>query len=774
VLAAWGLVRPQILVPAGSEEWSSGCVRVVLLHELAHIRRHDWIVQVLAGVLRAVYWFDPLIWIASSRLRHESERACDDLVVSHDIDAHEYAGHLLALARVLNRGVATWTPAPSMAGPSSLRQRIAAILDPAATHARARRSAVASVAVLLLLVTAPVAAFRLSAPVKARATDTTSSPPAVRLDTNPSTVVTTRVDVGTTTSAPAAIATPRAPSPIAPDLSPVDPSPKTTAIAVLDLIQSTPLSDPTSMLSAHTFLRSNVDTLQRAARAVIDDDGNDPSSGRAKSRALLDAITNAASAATSIANRANTSPETRSALTALAASLRSQAADLRAIIPPIAMPAVGAGASPARQTAVAALSAVQTARGDDPLWEHAFLATQLETVERAAEAVLDDDGTSERAATARQTALSNTLLAAANAASNIGGRANETEHIQSATVDLAATLRGLAGQLINAVQTAFVIHLPPDVEPEHVSIFYSLALSGRMPDSVTTKPDVFDYMIDTKASHDLKLLIVVPGYRVVTAQFTDAEMRSVQPYTPRLIPSSTTLRGRLVDSSRRPIRNFGLTLSYELGAAVDYFCGNCTLDGSIPTVPIDSTRTNDVGEFSFTMLNVTEDPFFQRRSTAVGAFYVSSTARGEHSWLFWGDDTLRPSRIDASSTAATPLVITHVDHGILSGRLGKDFLKEHGLVDDLSAYAFDLTEVSATSPKRQCIQLDATWKNGDTSGGYNAMLKPDGSFEVSVPPRTYDLKLSILDRASGTLQQTISVSTRVVVREDQRTVVDRP
>jgi hypothetical protein len=82
--------------------------------------------------------------------------------------------------------------------------------------------------------------------------------------------------------------------------------------------------------------------------------------------------------------------------------------------------------------------------------------------------------------------------------------------------------------------------------------------------------------------------------------------------------------------------------------------------------------------------------------------------------------------------------------------------------------------VSATSPKRQRIQLDATWKNGDTSGGYNAMLKPDGSFEVSVPPRTYDLKLSILDRAGGTLQQTISVSTRVVVREDQRTVVDRP
>jgi beta-lactamase regulating signal transducer with metallopeptidase domain len=309
VLAAWGLVRPQILLPAGSEHWTSGRIRVVLLHELAHIRRNDWIVQVLAGALRIVYWFNPLIWIASSRLRHESERACDDLVVSHDVDAHEYAGHLLALARLLNRGPASWTPAPSMAAPSSLRARVAAILDPDANHAHARRSAVARVAVLLLLVTVPVAAFHTSARVESQITSATSTQSA-RLDAGPAPIAAPLADTSVVPAASAIAATTRAPHPLAPDLSPVDPSPKTTAIAVLDLIQATPLSDPTSVLSAHTFLRSMADTLQRAARAVIDDDGGDSTSTRTKNTSLLNALTNTANAATTIVSRRNTSPET--------------------------------------------------------------------------------------------------------------------------------------------------------------------------------------------------------------------------------------------------------------------------------------------------------------------------------------------------------------------------------------------------------------------------------------------------------------------------------
>lgn len=771
VLAAWGIVRPQILLPAGSDEWPADRRRVVLLHELAHVRRHDWIAQVLAGALCAVYWFNPLIWIASSRLRHESERACDDLVVSYDVDAHAYAGHLLALARLLNRGPSTWTPAPSMAGPSSLRTRIAAILDPAVNHARAGRGAIAGVAALLLLVTAPVAAFRIRTPPAADVTGTLPGEPATphptRVDASVATIVTTpRTAASAMSAAPDAATIARDPRPLAPDSSPVDPSPKTAAIAALDLIQSTPLSDPTSILSAHTFLRTMVDALQRAARAVVDDEGGAPASARAKATTLLNALADTANAATSIVSRRNTSPETARALTALAAALRTQAADLRAIVPPIVVPAVGPDDAPVRRAAVAALNAAQAARSDDRLWQHAFLATQLEAVERAAQSVLDDDGTSERAADARPSALSNTLLAAANAASNIGGRPAETDHVRRATADLAATLRGLAAPLVDAIQTSFAIHLPPDVAPERVSIFYSLALSGRMPDSVTTTPGVFDYTIDTKAAHDMKLLIVVPGYQIVTAQFTDGQMRSAPPYTPRLIPSSTTLRGRMVDSSRRQMRNFGLILGYELHEAVGYFCGNCMLDGQIPTVPLGETRTDDAGRFSFVIPDVREDPFFQEYAAGAGAFYVSSAARGRPDF----DDTLQPSMLRANALSASSVVITHVDHGILSGRLGQSFLKQHGLGDDLSSYRFSMTPLP---DRRPMIGLSITATPPvDGVFQYNAMLASDGTFERALPPGTYDLELGV--NANGVQARPIVVATRVIVRESQRTVVDRP
>jgi hypothetical protein len=56
------------------QHWPDERVHVVLCHELAHIRRHDWLVQIGAEAVRTVLWFNPLIWIACTRLRRESEQ----------------------------------------------------------------------------------------------------------------------------------------------------------------------------------------------------------------------------------------------------------------------------------------------------------------------------------------------------------------------------------------------------------------------------------------------------------------------------------------------------------------------------------------------------------------------------------------------------------------------------------------------------------------------------------------------------------------------------
>src|ERR1700753_2592838 len=67
----WGLRRPTILVPAAASDWSPARRRIVLSHELAHIARADWLLQLCADFSRAIYWFHPLAWKAAAALRHE-------------------------------------------------------------------------------------------------------------------------------------------------------------------------------------------------------------------------------------------------------------------------------------------------------------------------------------------------------------------------------------------------------------------------------------------------------------------------------------------------------------------------------------------------------------------------------------------------------------------------------------------------------------------------------------------------------------------------------
>ena len=59
-LLTWGFLKPRIIVPAGAALWSAARVESVLAHELAHIARRDWTLQIAAQILCAIYWFNPL------------------------------------------------------------------------------------------------------------------------------------------------------------------------------------------------------------------------------------------------------------------------------------------------------------------------------------------------------------------------------------------------------------------------------------------------------------------------------------------------------------------------------------------------------------------------------------------------------------------------------------------------------------------------------------------------------------------------------------------
>ncbi len=158
LLVTWGLARPRVILPSAADSWSDERARVVLSHELAHICRGDWIVQLSAELLRAFYWFNPLLWVACRRLRLESEHACDDEVMSRGVDGTDYATHLIELARALNQRRYIWFPAPAMARPSSLERRVRAMLTNSLDRASISGRTRAAIFILLFAVTAAVAA----------------------------------------------------------------------------------------------------------------------------------------------------------------------------------------------------------------------------------------------------------------------------------------------------------------------------------------------------------------------------------------------------------------------------------------------------------------------------------------------------------------------------------------------------------------------------------------------------------------------------------------
>jgi beta-lactamase regulating signal transducer with metallopeptidase domain len=159
-LGTWGILVPRVLLPSDAETWSDDRIRMVLAHELSHIKRLDWVVQVLADAARAIYWFNPIFWLASSRLRRESEHACDDAVVRLGAAGTHYAEELIAMTRALRSERGVEHPILAMAQPSHLELRLIALLNPSLNRLAATPWAVIVVAGFAIALTLPLAAVR--------------------------------------------------------------------------------------------------------------------------------------------------------------------------------------------------------------------------------------------------------------------------------------------------------------------------------------------------------------------------------------------------------------------------------------------------------------------------------------------------------------------------------------------------------------------------------------------------------------------------------------
>src|SRR4030095_9500964 len=95
-----GFLKPIIWMPiAALTNLTQKQVEAVLLHELSHIRRYDYLINLLISFIRTILYFNPFVRLFAKTIERERERSCDEMVIQFEYDPHGYASALLILEK---------------------------------------------------------------------------------------------------------------------------------------------------------------------------------------------------------------------------------------------------------------------------------------------------------------------------------------------------------------------------------------------------------------------------------------------------------------------------------------------------------------------------------------------------------------------------------------------------------------------------------------------------------------------------------------------------
>jgi beta-lactamase regulating signal transducer with metallopeptidase domain len=159
---AWGVFKPVIIFPAAAEDWPVARKRSVLLHELAHVARSDYAMHIVAEIVQALYWPNPMVWLAARQKATERERACDDFALREGTPSREYASHLLDIAR-LQIEPCIPVGAVNMSAKTVLVDRIHYVLDKQLNRSPASSDRLMLASVAVLCISLPLGAIDVSA-----------------------------------------------------------------------------------------------------------------------------------------------------------------------------------------------------------------------------------------------------------------------------------------------------------------------------------------------------------------------------------------------------------------------------------------------------------------------------------------------------------------------------------------------------------------------------------------------------------------------------------
>ncbi len=130
----WGFIHPTIMLPKAAVLWEPDKKLAVMMHELGHVRRHDWLVTLMVKITCAIFWFLPPVWWCAQKMYQQAEIASDDFIY-HLRDKHiRYAETLLAFGCGDSHRTEEADLSLGILGRSALYERINAVLDSKRPH----------------------------------------------------------------------------------------------------------------------------------------------------------------------------------------------------------------------------------------------------------------------------------------------------------------------------------------------------------------------------------------------------------------------------------------------------------------------------------------------------------------------------------------------------------------------------------------------------------------------------------------------------------------
>jgi len=153
-----GLWKPTVILPTSGRLWPRDRKRAVLLHELAHVVRWDYMWHLLIQLACALHWPNPAVWHAERRNALERERACDDYALRFGTPSDVYASELLQIARLQVRELNP-APAVTMAGRADLTGRVRSIMAKRISRSPIPVGGLVVIACVAVLLTLPLSAL---------------------------------------------------------------------------------------------------------------------------------------------------------------------------------------------------------------------------------------------------------------------------------------------------------------------------------------------------------------------------------------------------------------------------------------------------------------------------------------------------------------------------------------------------------------------------------------------------------------------------------------